>query len=185
MQIIAGQKRGAKLLTVQGQSVVRPTAQRTRESLFNILQGGRHLDEIAGLNVLDLFAGSGALGLEALSRGAERAVFVEKSHEAIAAIKQNARNLGLETQVRIVQGDCLTTSRWLHDKADLVFCDPPYDKGIALDGLANFKKIGAFADDALIVLEAHKSEVFEFPEELEMLDHRRYGIAAVYFLRYR
>ena len=92
MQIIAGQQRGAKLLTVQGQSVVRPTAQRTRESLFNILQGGRHLDEIAGLNVLDLFAGSGALGLEALSRGAERAVFVEKSHEAIAAIKQNARN---------------------------------------------------------------------------------------------
>ena len=183
MQIIAGQKRGAKLATVQGQSV-RPTAQRTRESLFNILQGGRHLASLEGLVSLDLFAGSGALGLEALSRGARKSFFVEKSHEAIAIIKHNARRLDLESGVRVIQGDCLSTARWLHEPADLVFCDPPYDEGLALKALMNFKKIGAFSDDALIVLEARKTEKFEFPEALSLLDSRRYGMAAVYFLRF-
>lgn len=183
MQIIAGQKRGAKLATVQGQSV-RPTAQRTRESLFNILQGGKHIDDLQDLIVLDLFAGSGALGLEALSRGSAKSYFVEKSPEAIAIIKQNARKLGAEAQARVVQGDCLTHSRWMYAPANLVFCDPPYDKGLALDALANFKKIGAFADNALIVIEARKNEVFTFGDEYTLLDERRYGMAAVYFLRF-
>ena len=182
MQIIAGQKRGAKLVSVAGDAV-RPTAQRTRESLFNILQGGKVLSQIEGLVTLDLFAGSGALGLEALSRGAKQAIFVEKSHEAIAVIKANTHKLGFEDKTRIIQGDCLTTSRWLYQPADLIFCDPPYDKGLALAGITNFARIGAFSSEALIIIEARKSERFEFPDNLELLDHRRYGMAALYFLR--
>ena len=184
MQIIAGQKRGAKLATVQGQSV-RPTAQRTRESLFNILQGGKHLAQLQDLTVLDLFAGSGALGLEALSRGAAKSYFVEKSPDAIAVIKQNVTKLGFEGQARLVQGDCLTLSRWVHEPADLVFCDPPYDKGLALAALANGRKIGAFAKEALIVIEARKSEKFTFDDDITLLDERRYGMAALYFLRFQ
>lgn len=183
MQIIAGQKRGAKLAAPSG-NVVRPTAQRTRESLFNILQGGKYIASLEGLTVLDLCAGSGALGLEALSRGAVKSFFVEKSPEAIGIIKQNARHLGYEAVAKIIQGDCTTTSQWPHDKADIVFCDPPYDKGLALPAIAHFKKIGAFADEVLIIIEARKSERFEFPDEIELLDQRRYGMAALYFLRY-
>ena len=184
MQIIAGQKRGAKLASVPGNQV-RPTAQRTRESLFNILQGGKYIAGLDGLIALDLCAGSGALGLESLSRGAAKSFFVEKSPEAIGIIKQNASHLGYDASAKIIQGDCTTTSQWPHDKADIIFCDPPYDQGLALPAIANFKKIGAFAQDALIIIEARKSEQFDFPDDIELLDQRRYGIAALYFLRYR
>ena len=183
MQIIAGQKRGAKLSTVRDQSV-RPTAQRTRESLFNILQGGKHLPRLEGLCVLDLFAGSGALGLEALSRGSDNALFVEKSPEAIANIKQNSLKLGFQAQTKIIQADCLQTKQWVYPPAHLVFCDPPYDKNLALAALANFKDLGAFDKDALIIIEARKSEKFTFPDEMHLVDERRYGMAALYFLRY-
>lgn len=184
MQIIAGQKRGAKLASLPGLSV-RPTAQRTRESLFNILQGGKHVSSLEGLITLDLFAGSGALGFEALSRGTKQAYFVEKSQEAIAVIKQNAAKLGFDSTSKLIQGDCLSLSRWLYEPADLVFCDPPYDQNLALGAIANFKKLGAFSNDALIIIEARKSERFAFPDEMICLDERRYGMAALYFLRYR
>jgi len=184
MQIIAGQKRGAKLISVDGQSV-RPTAQRTRESLFNILQGGKLSDGLTDIRALDLFAGSGALGLEALSRGGAHSYFVEKAPDAVAVIKQNIAKLGFDKQSSVLQGDCTTTSRWVYEPVNLVFCDPPYDKGLALPALANFKKLGAFSDDALVIIEARKTERFDFPDGLELVDERRYGIAALYFLRYR
>ena len=184
MQIIAGQKRGAKLVTVAGQSV-RPTAQRTRESLFNILQGGKHIDTLRDIRVLDLFAGSGALGLEALSRGAAHSLFVEKTPDAIVMIKQNIAKLGFDGQTSVIQGDCTTTSRWVYDPANLVFCDPPYGKELALPAVENFKRLGAFSEDALIIIEARKTDTFDFPDGLELIDERNYGIAALYFLRYR
>ena len=184
MQIIAGQNRGAKLISPQG-DFVRPTGQRTRESLFNILAAGKLIDSLSHINCLDLFAGSGALGLEALSRGANYSYFVEKHHEAIACIKQNTRKLDVESRSRITQADCLTTSRWLYDKADLVFCDPPYDKGLALPAIENFKAIGAFADNALIVIETRRTTILDLPETMELLDQRRYGIALLSFCRYR
>ena len=184
MQIIAGEKRGAKLATLAGQ-MVRPTAQRTRESVFNILQGGRLIDSLSDRVVLDLFAGSGALGLEALSRGAGHAYFVEKSSDAIAIIKQNSAKLGFEAQSRLMQADCLTAARWLYSPADLVFCDPPYDKGMAVPAIARFKSLGAIAEDALIVIEMRKSEPFTLADGMTLLDERRYGMSAVYFCTYR
>ena len=131
MQIIAGSKRGAKLHMLADQSV-RPTAQRTRESLFNILRAGRLPCALEDAHVLDLFAGSGALGLEAISRGATKALFVEKSVDATAVIRQNITKLGFEDQCKIIQADCLKTSHWPHQPANLIFCDPPYDKGLAI-----------------------------------------------------
>lgn len=182
MQIIAGQKRGAKLVSPSGLHV-RPTAQRTRESLFNILASGKLIDQIEDCVCLDLFAGSGALGFEALSRGAQQCYFVENQMDAIACIKQNARKLNLEDAIKITQSDCLTTARWIYGKADIVFCDPPYDKGFAIPAIMNFKKIGALSDQALIVIETRKNETLEFGA-LQLCDQRRYGMALLSFCRF-
>ena len=184
MQIIAGSKRGAKLHMLADQSV-RPTAQRTRESLFNILRAGRLPCALEDAHVLDLFAGSGALGLEAISRGATKALFVEKSVDATAVIRQNITKLGFEDQCKIIQADCLKTSHWPHQPANLIFCDPPYDKGLAIPAIQHFKKLGAFATEALIIIEARKSEVIDLPDEMTLLDHRLYGIAALYFCQFK
>lgn len=184
MQIISGEKRGAKLMPLEGQSV-RPTAQRARESIFNILNSGKLIDDLAQPVILDLFAGSGALGFEAVSRGAELCIMVEKSPDAVSVIKKNSRKLGYEERVKITQGDCLSLRAWPHQPAQIVFCDPPYDQGFALPALAHMKTLGAFAEQALIIIETRKSETLVFPEDLECLDQRRYGMASVYFCRYR
>lgn len=183
MQIIAGSKRGAKLAMLADQSV-RPTAQRTRESLFNILRAGRLPIDLEEAIVLDLFAGSGALGLEAISRGAQTALFVEKSVEATAIIRQNITKLGFESVCKIIQADCLKTTHWPHQPATLIFCDPPYDKGMAIPALMHMKSIGAIADEALMVIEARKSEAITLPDDMTLLDRRRYGMAALYFCQF-
>ena len=184
MQIIAGSKRGAKLAMVADLSV-RPTAHRTRESLFNILQGGRMSVDLQDAVILDLFAGSGALACEALSRGAAQAFIVEKHHDAIAIIRQNVRRLGFEDRVKLSQSDCLKTSHWPHQAATIVFCDPPYDKGLALPAIDNFARLGAIAEGALIVIETRKSEQLALPESLIQLEQRRYGMALLTFCRYQ
>lgn len=182
MQIIAGQKRGAKLISPSGLEV-RPTAQRTRESMFNILASGKLLDQLDDIICLDLFAGSGALGLEALSRGAKQSYFVENQSKAISCIKQNIRKLDYEAASKIIQADCITASQWLYEPATLVFCDPPYDKGLAIPAIMNFKNSGAMTDDALLVIETRKNEALEFGN-LQLLDQRRYGMALVSFCRF-
>ena len=183
MQIIAGEKRGAKLMPLMGQSV-RPTAQRARESIFNILHGGKFADDLDQGIILDLFAGSGALGLEALSRGAELCYAVEKSAEAVSVIKKNSQKLGYEDKMKITQGDCLSLKAWPHPPAPIVFCDPPYDQGLALPALAHMRTLGAIATGALIIIETRKTETLALPSDLICLDERRYGMAAVTFCRY-
>ena len=121
MRIIAGQFRGRPLLAPQG-SETRPTADRVREALFSMLAS--RLGSFEDLRVADLYAGSGALGLEALSRGAKHATFVENDPRAQSAIKANAETLGVSDRVRIVGGSALTLPR--SDPFDLVFADPPY-----------------------------------------------------------
>lgn len=180
MQIIAGDKRGTKLQSPNNLSV-RPTAQRTREALFSILQGGRLPCDVTDAIIIDLFAGSGALGLEALSRGASKAFFVEKDHEAIGILRKNISHLGYESASKISQSDALKTVHWPHPKADIIFCDPPYDKEMAIPAIMQFYQLGAFSEDAVIIIEARKTEQIAFPENWQMLDERRYGIAALYF----
>jgi len=126
MRIVAGSARGRRLVAPAGSST-RPTSDRIRESIFNIL--GQRFD---GGAVLDLFAGSGAMGLEALSRGADRAVLVERDRQAAAICEQNARSLGFEDRVEILRADVPDALRTLSRRAtrfDLVFLDPPYAEG--------------------------------------------------------
>ena len=124
MRIIAGSARGRKLLSPEGMDV-RPTTDKVKESLFNIIQF-----ELADAIVLDLFAGTGQLGLEALSRGASQAVFVDASGRSLATVKKNIAACGFEASSRLVSGDSLAWLSRREGKYDIVFLDPPYHRGL-------------------------------------------------------
>ncbi len=124
MRVITGSARGVRLLTVPGTDVVRPTSEKIKEALFSSIQF-----DIEGRRILDLFAGSGQLGIEALSRGAENATFVDSSDVSINVIKKNLKNTRLESNARVIKGDFLTFCSRCNDKFDIVFLDPPYNAG--------------------------------------------------------
>lgn len=124
MRIITGSARGKKLVTLEGEQV-RPTSERVKESLFNIVQF-----DLEGRKILDLFAGSGQLGLEAVSRGAAHAVFVDCAKESIEVVRKNVSHCGFGDRVEIVQNDSLAFLASNRRKFDLAFLDPPYFKGL-------------------------------------------------------
>jgi 16S rRNA (guanine966-N2)-methyltransferase len=160
---------------------LRPTSDRTRESLFNILAGGRFGDPITEARVLDLFAGTGALGLEALSRGAEHVTFVDDGVKALALIRQNIALCGAEGETRIVKRDARRLPPNDGLPCDLVFLDPPYGKGLGEIALAQALAQGWIAPEALIVWE--DSAAIVPPDGVELLDSRRYGDTVISLLR--
>jgi 16S rRNA (guanine966-N2)-methyltransferase len=184
VRIVAGRFRGRALAALgKGDPAahLRPTSDRTRESLFNILAGGRFGDPITDARVLDLFAGTGALGLEALSRGADHVTFVDDGVKALALIRQNIALCGAEDEVRIVKRD---TRRLPPNEGlpyDLVFLDPPYGKGLGEVALAQALAQGWIAPEALIVWEENAAIVP--PDGVELLDSRRYGDTVISLLR--
>lgn len=129
MRIISGERRGKKLMTLEGMAV-RPTADRVKEALFNILQFS-----IDGRNFLDLFAGSGQIGLEALSRGARAAVFVDSSKASLAVVKKNIAATGMEDRARVHEADFAAFLRRTTEKFDVAFLDPPYSAGLLTQAL--------------------------------------------------
>jgi 16S rRNA (guanine966-N2)-methyltransferase len=175
MRIIGGTHRGRRLAAPKGPT--RPTTDRTREAVFNLLQSRA---DLRGARVLDLFAGSGALGLEALSRGAAEAVFVEKAGGALGVIRENAAALGFGPRARIVRADAL---RWLErgegNPFDLAFADPPY----ALDGLVRLPDLVLphLVPGGLLVLEHGGGDGFEAHPMYEM--SRAYGQTVVSVFR--
>jgi 16S rRNA (guanine966-N2)-methyltransferase len=181
LRIIAGELRGRRLATVPGLKT-RPTADRTRESVFNILG-----PTLGGLHVLDLFAGTGACGLEALSRGAAAACLVEVGREALKVLAANVAALGLGQRAQVVRWDAARNLNCLRDrepKFDLVFMDPPYRQGLVTPALAHLRAAGCLAAGARLVVE-HAAE--DALPELEgrgfrLTDQRRYGITLVSFL---
>lgn len=129
MRIITGSKRGKRLTALEGEQV-RPTTDRVKESLFNILQYS-----IEGRRFLDLFAGSGQIGLEALSRGAAQAVFVDSSRESVRVVEQNVESTGFSDCARVVQADFASFLRGNREKFDVAFLDPPYRTGLLAQAL--------------------------------------------------
>lgn len=173
MRIIAGQHRGVGLVSVgKGDTAahLRPTTDRVRESLFNVLT---HHDVIAGARVLDLFAGTGALGLEALSRGAAHAAFVDDGRVAQGLIRQNIAKLRAGDDTEIIRRDALRLPRCDGAPFDLVFLDPPYGKELGEKALAAADAGGWLAPEAFIVWE--EARPITAPEGFERVDHRRYG----------
>ena len=154
MRIIAGDWRGRKLVAPKGE-LTRPTADRMRETLFNMLAS--RLGSFDDLAVLDLFAGSGALGLEALSRGAAHCLFVEQDGEAIRAIRSNVEAFDARTRAQVQQGSVMSLgpAKVPHD---LILLDPPYDTGAGQVALDRMARLGWIGPATWIALETHKSE---------------------------
>jgi 16S rRNA (guanine966-N2)-methyltransferase len=180
MRVVGGRLRGRTLAAPKSQAI-RPTADRLRESLFNILVHA-YGDPIGGVRVLDLFAGTGALGIEALSRGAARAVFIETDRAALSALRRNLAALDEEDAADIVAGDATRPSR-APCAAALAFLDPPYRSGLAAPALEALARMGWLAPRALAVVELAAREPFAAPAGFTMIDERTYGAAKLVFLR--
>lgn len=184
MRIVGGKFKGRSIAAPAGRDT-RPTSDRTREAVFNILDHAAWSPGLQGRRVLDLFAGSGALGLEAMSRGAAFALFVETEAAARGTIRDNIEALGLFGTTRIHRRDATDLGvkpAGLGEKFDLVFLDPPYGKGLGERALAKLRDGGWIGDDALIVFECAAEETPSRPD-FDTLDERTYGAAKALFLR--
>jgi 16S rRNA (guanine966-N2)-methyltransferase len=188
-RIVAGKHRGRPLVVPPGLEV-RPTASRARESLFNILMhadlGGDGTSPLPGARVLDAFAGSGALGIEALSRGAAHATFLDSSAEVVRAIGENLRTLKESGNARVIRTDVTQPQPAPAGAAcALAFLDPPYKSGLGAPALGALGRAGWLAPGALCILEIGAREELEAVAGFTVIDERRYGAARIVFLRYQ
>lgn len=186
MRIVAGSHRGRRLNAPAGRSV-RPTADRVRESLFNVLAHNDWGPDDAPLprniHVVDAFAGTGALGLEALSRGAARVTFLENDNQVIDVLRQNIAACDGASETMILRCDATRPGR-ARTPAALVFLDPPYRAGLAAPTLEAMARGGWFDAGAIIVVELSIKETFEPPPGFEPLDDRQYATTRIVFLRW-
>lgn len=174
MRIIAGTAKGRKLAAPAGEST-RPTSDYVKESMFNIIQF-----DIEGREVLDLFCGSGQLGLEALSRGASKAVFVDMSAAAIGAVKKNIAALGMEAHSRVVMGEATQFLASLREKADLILMDPPYRTALLNKTLSRIAEIDILRPGGIIVCEcAREDEPVPLPPPYQQGKRYRYGAKTI------
>ncbi|MCL4439866.1 MAG: 16S rRNA (guanine(966)-N(2))-methyltransferase RsmD [Firmicutes bacterium] len=181
MRIIAGTAK-KRLLKVPSGWTGRPTADRVKESLFNILG-----NIILGCSILDLFAGTGNIGIEALSRGAARAVFVEKDRRASAAIMQNLKNTGFENRSKVIMKDVYRAMAELGDKGerfDIVFLDPPYGMGYEVPVMMSLAELQVVSGGGLIIAESSKREALPpGVEKFALFRQERYGDTMLSFYK--
>lgn len=183
MRVISGKSRGKKLVSLDGDNT-RPTLDRVKEALFNIIQF-----EVKDAAVLDLFAGTGALGIEALSRGAKEAVFCDKVPDAIKVIKQNiinTNNLDKATIINKEYQEVLENLSKQNKKFDIVFLDPPYKTNLAIESLQKIIMSDLLTEDGTIIIETDdinkEREILKI-EKVEIFDKRKYGSVWLIFIR--
>lgn len=181
MRVVGGELRGRPLATPRD-NAIRPTTDRTREAVFNML-AHRFADRLEGARVLDLFAGTGALGIEALSRGASYCVFIEESAEGRGLIRTNVESFGLTGRTKIFRRD----ATGLGDAGTLgpfglVFADPPYGKGLGEKALRSARAGGWLAPGALCVVEEAAAAAFEPGPGFSIVDERSYGETVIRFI---
>jgi 16S rRNA (guanine966-N2)-methyltransferase len=182
MRVVGGRLGGRPLAAPKSQSV-RPTSDRLREAVFNIL-AHRYGDPAAGARVLDLFAGTGALGIEAVSRGAAFALFIDDGAEARALMRQNVEALGLGGVTRIFRRDATRLgAAHPNEPFGLVFLDPPYRKGLAEAALVSLRDGGWLRSDALVVVEEAADAGFSPPPGYAEIERRRYDDTEFTFLK--
>ena len=180
MRIITGTSRGTRLESLPGDDT-RPTSERVKEAIFSSLQF-----ELQGRRVLDLFAGSGQMGLEALSRGADTCMFIDASREAMAYIKKNAEKTRLFDRSKFLVSDFRTYIGKATGQFDLVFIDPPYALSVVGDAIRRLIEKDLLAPDAIIVAESGNDDIFggEIPAGIQVVKSARYSISYVHILRY-
>ena len=170
MRVITGTARGRKLKDLPGLDT-RPTTGKVKESIFNIVQF-----DVEGRRVPDLFAGTGQLGIEALSRGAEKCVFVDAAREAVRVVEDNVKTTGFESQSRVVQGDSLAFLTSCREKFALAFLDPPYASDLLEKALKRMAEIDIMAENGIIVCESALDKPLpQLPAPYEMGRDYRYG----------
>lgn len=182
VRVVGGKYKG-KALSPPSSNAIRPTSDRLREAVFNILEHS-YGDPVTGARVLDLFAGTGALGIEALSRGARSALFVDEGLEARGLIRRNLESLGIMGLARISKRDVAHLGPAnAQGGFTLAFADPPYNKGLGGKALSALLHGKWLSGNALIVLEEAKGAEIAVPEGFELLETRTYGDTQVTFLR--
>ncbi len=181
MRIIAGKKRGTKLYTLEGLDT-RPTLDRVKESVFNIIQ-----NDITDSVFVDLFSGSGAIGLEASSRNAKKVYLCEKSKKAIKIIKQNIEKTNSEKQVILYEGDYQEFINNLQEKPDIIYIDPPYKTNYAIKALELLLKKDLLKETTKIIIETDREKELENQitklRKIYITDKRKYGRASIIFLQ--
>ena len=191
MRIIAGSARGRRIFSVSKNLPVKPISDRIKQSLFDIIR-----PRVPAAIMLDLFAGTGSVSLEALSRGAQKTVMVDREPACIKNIHRNLAHLGFEDRAKVLKGDILRPLDWLlpysdNEGYDIIFMGPPYrdqnNKMLALSepALKNVAQAKLLAPGGMIILQTHKSEAFAIPAEFEMYRQEKYGDTLVHFLRYK
>jgi 16S rRNA (guanine966-N2)-methyltransferase len=181
MRVVGGQFRGRPLAAPRSDAI-RPTSDRTREAVFNVLAHSRG-GQLEGARVLDLFAGTGALGIEALSRGAAFCVFIEEGAEGRGLIRDNVEAFGLQGRTKIFRRDATRMGAvGTMTPFSLVFADPPYGKNLAAPALASAREGGWLAPGALCVVEEAADAPFEPPAGFVIADERLYGDTIVRFI---
>ena len=182
MRVISGSAKGTKLVA-PNHLYTRPTTDRIKETVFNLLGINGCMDK----HILDLYSGSGALGIEALSRGASSCVFIEKDARACQCIRDNLKKTRLEDRGILYKGEVMSILPRIRQmqKMDIIFMDPPYHLGEEKQVLAKIKSENMLAVDGIIVLEASKDNVFPFFDTLgyEVLKEKKYGITKHLFLK--
>ncbi|BBK45374.1 DNA methyltransferase [Allostella vacuolata] len=182
LRISGGRHRGRPLQAMEGLQV-RPTGARAREAAFDILAHGAPaaFRRLRDAEVLDAFAGTGALGLEALSRGAARATFIEKDRAAVDLLRANAERLGEGARSHVIPGDA-TRPPPAARPVDIAFLDPPYGEGLAPLALVALAEAGWLATGSVAMVETAAADGFTAPAGFRLIDQRRYGKAAITFL---
>ncbi len=180
MRIISGKAKGTKLYTLDGTNT-RPTLDRVKESLFNIIQ-----HELVDSIILDLFAGSGALGIESVSRGAKKAILCDNSYDAINIIKSNIRKCHVETNIELIYNDYKKCLSKIKEKVDIIFVDPPYKMNIAVEAIKLIIDKDILNNNGIIILETD-DEIREINQlktinNINIRDLRKYGRVKLIFL---
>lgn len=183
MRVISGKARGTKLSSIESLST-RPTLDRVKESLFNIIQ-----NNLRGAVVLDLFAGSGQLGIEALSRGADKAYLCDINRDAVKMIKQNLEKTKLKDKAVVINEDYKKALRTLNtnEKIDIIFIDPPYKEDIAVDSIIDIIHESRLKENGIMIIETDEIErdlrEINKIENIKIIDQRKYGRASLIFIK--
>ncbi|WP_420416301.1 16S rRNA (guanine(966)-N(2))-methyltransferase RsmD [Pacificispira sp.] len=181
MRIVAGSRRGLTLEAPEGQTT-RPTSDRAREALFNILAGPKYLARLRDRPVADFFAGSGAVGLEAVSRGAAACTFLETDPAALQVLRRNISRLkDAAATCRVLARDASRPPK-ANEACGLLFFDPPYDADVAVAALLAAMDAGWLAEDGLAVIQVHPKRDVDAPDGFEIADDRKYGATRFLFL---
>ncbi len=176
MRVIAGHARGSRLSSLDGLAT-RPTTDRVKESMFNII-----MPYLRGSVALDLFAGSGALGIEALSRGAETCTFVDSSREAVEIIRKNLEHTRLLDRAEVFREEADGFLRRTKGTYSLIFLDPPYKGGLYTPILCRIQTRGLLQEDGIVILEKEAGEVIVLPKGFTLLKERKYGNTEIWIL---